>query len=229
MKYLIGDSHLRFFNQVLETQGKLTPDIDVFSSHAQNLLNIDVCVDGDMVRGTCHQLTHLKVKELELRKGDHMVISGPLHSSLVARHKMWRRTAPWHLAKGRQGISPVSDNVFTVLAQERSQAVIDYLRAGHTIGARVAILEPPFLPRRAIERSGIEETILSTCDKAFRNAVRALCKDAGIDVIPTPPQTHDGDFMLDAFAANNVDDMHHGNHAYVRHAIDGVLAFFDAS
>ena len=228
MKYIVGDSHLRLFQQVLDNQGMNADDIEVHSGHALNLLRIDVSLEGDVLRGKCHQNSRIKARDLELRPGDCMVISAPLHSSLVARHKMWRRYAPWQWARDRQGISPVSDNIFRILAEERSQAVENYLRAGLAHGARVAILEPPFLPRRVVPTSGIDAELLSICDKAFRDAVRAVFDKAGIPIIPTPPETHDGDFMLDQFAAKNEEDMHHGNHAYVRHAIAKVLAFFEA-
>jgi hypothetical protein len=93
------------------------------------------------------------------------------------------------------------------------------------LGFAVAVLEPPKPLLRAPALGGIAPEILRAVDRQHRSFVAERLAEEAIPMIAAPDETHQGGFTLDAFAAEEADDPHHGNIAYGEKALARVLAF----
>lgn len=224
MKYIFGDSHLRALERV--SAGKYE-DVKIISNHGKNFVKMDIKTDDNSVRIFSDNVANFDPIDLTVTGDDVVVFSAPLHSSLVSRHPMWRSHIHWQLASKHPQRKVVSSNFFDQVASSRIQSALSFLQSAKSLGARIAVLEPPLLSRKAIGFSQLTPAMLVLNDQSYRLAVRVLLDAIGVDVVSTPPQTNDGEFLLPEFEAASERDVHHGNGQYARLALQDAVDFLE--
>lgn len=224
MKLIFGDSHVSALKAAI---GPKASPYTLIANHGKNLIDMQLDVVGDTLRVFADNTSASAPLDVTLTKGDRVVLSGPLHSSLVSRHRFWKSTAPWTLHEHFPKRQLASGNFIKTLAQDRTASMIQLLETATSAGISVAVLEPPRLSRRALMESGIDERVLVHVDETYRAEVRALVEAIGTAVIDTPKDTHDGAFMRASYQAMSDTDVHHGNKDYGILALANAAAFLD--
>lgn len=219
---VFGDSHVGFMARADDGS---VPDLTFVPSHGRNtaVFTVEETAGGLHIFSDRHE--GAPALDTVLSPADINVFSGPLHSSRFSRDRTWQRFCPWQVAEQFPDHTPIPTAVFEALVAQhvnRSQALAT--RCADK-GIPLVVLEPPLLKPIAAEFPGTDPRLLADVDRRFRASVKRRLRRRGAEVIETPAQTNDGDFVLPDFASLGAEDLHHGSRSYYRLAIECVLDF----
>lgn len=227
---LFGDSHIKVLKKAYDLaresgQGP-TLDIAFYRRRGPNWLAVEI----EKVGGALRVKAKARVGDLDVDyriddPGALYIFSSPLHSAPSYHQPDWQRFCPWEVAALFPDLQPLSAQVMERWLAEEMQKRWELLRAMKERGFSMAVLEPPKPLIRAPALGGIAPEILRAVDRQHRRFVAEHLADEAIPIIAAPDETHADGFTLDAFAAEEADDPHHGNIAYGEKALASVLAF----
>lgn len=223
---VFGDSHCGRMFQYYEAKGAgRWPEIEFVPNHGKNTRHFDFAEEGDALRVTADNFHKAEPLDLLLEPGVLNIFSGPLHSSAFSRNRTWRLFCPWEVSDRFGGFKPLSTDEFESLVELHVAASQRLARVCGEKGISLAVIEPPLLKKEACARRNLNTDLVAEVDRRYRASVMRRLARRGADIIPTPPETNDGDFQLPEFTANNPDDAHHGSRSYDMMSVDRVVAY----
>lgn len=154
-----------------------------------------------------------------------LVVSLPLNSSRILRDYSWETHTPWHLAKDEFALS---DRMVERMIDDDSIHALNLVRDLARIWPQTAVIEAP---RFFANASYLGRKRLDVCrhvDAAYRDRVRGILAEAGIDVIAQPAATVTDEGMTAlSFDHHDPQDDHHANEAYGKLALEEIGAYVD--
>lgn len=227
-----GDSHL----------GPLRRGLDLTASEHRNRFTFWPLGKGAAVRRECHRfdtatetLTTIsrswrnRVFSRETIASEGLdatvVISLPLNTSRILRDYPWDTHAPWCISSNEIALSDAMvDEIIVGDAIHALNMVYDLVK----IWPQTAVLEAPRFFSNASYLNGNRIDVFTYVDTIYRNKVRNLLSESGIDVISQPDITitSEGTTAL-AFDHPDPLDDHHANESYGKLALEEILAYVD--
>jgi hypothetical protein len=143
-----------------------------------------------------------------------LVLSLPINSTRLLREHSWHRHVPWRLKKHDREI-PLSDAVIRTIIEQDCTKSIEFAKALHMVGIKVAVMEGPrfFTDAPHLARKRVE--VCADIEQRCREFAHAQIQNANIPLIKQPAKTIDPAGNTKAeFRHIAPKDFTHGNAAY---------------
>lgn len=142
------------------------------------------------------------------------VFSGPFHTSRLARDPAWLKHCPLPIWERHPSSLPVTEDEIAALCDRSIGHMVRLLELASAHRIRIAVMESPRLLPRLRQHWKGDVSVVGEVDRLLRRHVRRRLEGMDIPIIDTPPQTYDGRWTRNEYAAVSETDVHHGNIDY---------------